>query len=104
MIKPQPPFDPNETKDYTIDWTNEMDAFSDTIEEASFVVSTPNSGLGVVSTSIDATGKFATMWLTADNLTELNAMVGSNVLIDHTVTTNGGRILNETVSLKIRSK
>lgn len=104
MIKPQPPFDPNETKDYTIDWSEEMDAYSDTVQTANFTVSTSNSGLGVASSSVDATGKFATMWLTASNLTQLNAMIGSSVLIDHTITTSGGRTLNETISLRIRSK
>lgn len=109
MIKLQPPFDPNETKDYTINWTDELDAYSDTIKDmqndgASFIVLTQNSGLSVVSTSIDSTSKKAVVWLTASNITQLNALVGSSVLLDHTIKTSGGRTLNETISLKIRSK
>lgn len=104
MIKSLPPFDPNETKDYAINWTDEMEAYSDTIETTTFDVITVDSGLSVAAFSVAADQKRAVVWLTADNLTQLNAKVGSSVLIDHTITTTGGRVLNETISLKIRAK
>ena len=100
-----PAFDPDETKDYARDWTPQMDADSDTISNAAFVVVTANSGLGVVSSSVDATSKIAVVWFSADDKPALVALAGTTVLVDHTITTTpGGRTYNETIGLPIKIK
>lgn len=104
MLRWTPPFDPEETKNYARDWTSEMNEVQDTILTATFTVETPNTGLGVVDTIIDATNKIATAWFCADNLTTLRTKAGSMVIINHKITTNGGRTYVERIGLKIREK
>lgn len=100
-----PAFDPDETKDYARDWTPQMDADGDTIADAEFAIVTLNSGLGVVSSSIDATGKIAVVWFSADDKPTLSALAGTTILVDHTIsTTPGGRTYNETIGLPIKIK
>lgn len=103
-VKLVAPFDWKETKDYAIDWTPEMDRTSDTLATVNFDLITTSTGLAIASADIDATGKFARVWLTASDPTQLEALAGETVLIDHTVTTTGGRTLNQTVKLSIKDK
>ena len=104
MLKWVAPFDPDETKDYSRNWTEEMDGISDTILSSQFVVITVDSGLAVASTSIDPSGKITIVWFTTSNITQLRALRGTTILLDHTITTSGGRIYNETIGLKIKEK
>ena len=104
MLKWVAPFDPNEKKDYSRDWTAEMDFINDTISVVDFDVITPDSGVGVASSSIDASGKIAVVWFLSDDLVKTRALNGTTILIDHTITTSGGRIYNETLGLKIKEK
>lgn len=99
-----PAFDPDEKKDYYRDWTPQMDADEDTISTVGFVVLTANSGLGIVSTSIDLTSKIAVVWFDATDKPTLLALAGTTVLIDHTIETAGGRVYNETIGLPIKIK
>ena len=99
-----PAFDPDETKDYARDWTPQMNADSDTIQTVEFVVIDDDSGLGVASTSIDATNKIAVVWFVANDKPALQALAGTTVLVDHTIETSGGRTYNETIGLPIKIK
>lgn len=98
------PYDWKETKDYAIDWSAEMDRTTDELSTIEFEMITPTTGLGIASSDIDATKKFARVWFTPDNAVLLEALAGETVLIDHTVTTLGGRTLNQTVKLSIKDK
>lgn len=101
MLKFKPPFDPGETKDYSPDWTKEMDDSGDTIQTATATIVTPNTGLSVGATTVDVTGKKVVIWFTASNATLLNALIGQVIIISHTVNTTGGRVLNRRIGLKI---
>ena len=104
MLKWFAVFDPNETKDYYRDWTAEMDAINDTIETVIFSVTTPDSGLAVQDQAVAATQKIAVVWFTAYDVDKLTAKAGKYITIDHTITTIGGRVYNETLGLKIKEK
>ena len=104
MLKFAATFDPGETKDYVRDWTAEMDAVSDTITATSAALVTENTGLSVGSVAIDASQKKVVMWLTASNATQLASLVGTVVIIAHTITTAGGRFYKERIGLKIMRK
>lgn len=100
----QEPFDPDETKNYSREWNNEMDATQDTIVQSSFVIETPDTGIGVVDTSVDATGKIAILWLASTDKPLTRTKAGSIVLLNHTIVTTGGRTYNERIGLKIAEK
>ena len=97
-------FDPEETKDYTANWTQEMDARDDSLTSAIFEVDTATYGLTVQTSSVDASTKKAIVWLTADDKVKLLTYAGMIVPIDHTVTTSGGRTLNRLLGLKIKDR
>lgn len=97
-------FDPDEVKDYARDWTSEMNAISDTLDTIDFTIIDTDSGLQVDSTSIDATEKIAIVWFSSSDKVALTALANTTVLIDHTITTVGGRTYNETLGLKIKIK
>lgn len=98
------PYDWAETKDYAIDWTAEMIKTSDELATVDFTMITLDSGLGIASSDIDVTKKFARVWFVPEDVPSLKALAGETVLIDHTVTTSGGRTLNQTVKLSIKDK
>ena len=100
-----PAFDPDEKKDFYRDWTPQMNADGDTISTATFVVLAPESGLGVVSSSVSLDGKVAVAWFEALDKPTLASFAGTTLLVDHTIeTTPGGRIYNETIGLPIKIK
>lgn len=98
------PYDWAETKDYAIDWTAEMVKTADELDTVDFTLITPTSGLGIASSDVDVTKKFARVWFVPEDVPLLQALAGQKVLIDHTVTTTGGRTLNQTVKLSIKDK
>ena len=104
MIKLQAPFDPDENKDYSIDWSAEMARTDDSLLTATFDVTVPASGLAVVSSNLDATNMFAVVWFACTDKPALTALAGTKVAIDHVVVTANGRTLNETVMLPIKIK
>jgi len=100
-------FDPDETKDYFRDWTNELTSIGDTISTVSFVLPTSatDAGLSVESTDIDSTAMIAIVWFTSTDPDGVRAaLVDTTVLVDHTITTSGGRTYNETIKLKVKEK
>lgn len=103
-VKLVAPYDWAETKDYAINWSAEMDKTSDELATVLFEMITQSTGLGIASSDIDATKKFARIWFTPESVVLLQALAGETVLIDHTVTTRDGRTLNQTVKLSIKDK
>lgn len=87
-----PSKDPDEKLDYLLDWGPRLD--DDTIQTATFSLATP-AGLTIVVQDYDATT--ATVWLsggTDNNTAEI---------LCHIVTV-GGRIMEQTVKLKIKAR
>ena len=97
-------FDPDETKDYTADWTQEMDARADTLTSSTFTVNTATYGLTIQASAIAAGNKKTIVWFIADDKPKLLTFAGTSVPIEHTVTTSGGRTLNRTLGLKIKER
>lgn len=99
-------YDPDEIKDFTRDWTAEMDATEDTIAQAFFVLpqSALDASLEVMASSISQDGKRAIMWLRTTDPVAARDLLGTKVAIDHTVQTAGGRTLNETLILTVKEK
>lgn len=99
-------FDPDETKDYNIFWDAEMNATADTLASATFTL--PNdaiaAALTVQSQGVDVTGKRAFVWFHSTNPSATSALAGTKVPVKHTVITDGGRTLQETVFLKVKEK
>lgn len=101
------PFDPDEVKDYTRDWTAEMDARSDTLASVSFELPADAvaAGLTVQDAVRDSTNKKAIAWFVSSNpALTLSSLGGTRVPVDHTIVTAGGRTLNETILLRVASK
>jgi hypothetical protein len=89
-LKFQTPKDPDEFLDYTIDWTDRM-ARSDTIDEANVIT------VGAEVSNVSVSGNVVTVWLSGGNS-------GSTANVQCTITTSGGRIMQQTVLLKIVDK
>lgn len=88
-----PPKDPDELLDYEIDWTKRMPA-SDSIAASTWVAPT---GLSKVVESVIESNKVAVIWLAG-------GAVGETYPVLNTVTTQEGRIMQQTVRLKVKSK
>jgi hypothetical protein len=85
--------DPNEVKDYSLDWSALLGA-SDTITSSTWTVD-EGSGLVIDSDSHGTTE--ATIWLSAGT-------DGTNYALVNRVVTAGGRTYDQTVRLKVREK
>lgn len=95
MTTPSFPFkDPNEVLDYTLDWTSRLGV--DTIQTSNWSISA-GSGLVIDSQSVDGTNKKTTVWLSGgtENI--------SYTLLNRVVTA-GGRTMDQSVKLKVKSK
>lgn len=85
--------DPNEVKDYSLDWSDLLGA-SDTITSSTWTVS-EGSGLTIGSDSNTTTATI--VWLSAGT-------DGTNYSLVNQVVTAGGRTYDQTVRLKVRDK
>jgi hypothetical protein len=106
-LKWQAALDPNEKKDYVRDWSAEMDAETDTIASAQFVLpqSAQDATLTATSVTIFDSSKKVRVWFEAtDADTFRSAFLGKRIDVDHSITSTGGRRFNETIELKIREK
>lgn len=83
--------DPDELLDYTLDWSGRL-AGDDTI--ATSVWTVPS---GITNEDEEKTGTSTTLWLSGG--TE-----GQSYSFLNRVTTAGGRIMDQTVTLKLKSK
>lgn len=84
--------DPDEIKDYRLDWTDLLDG--DTISQSVWSVA---SGTGLVIDSQSTTATTTTLWMSAGALGETYDLLNR-------VTTAGGRTYDQTVKLKVRAK
>jgi hypothetical protein len=84
-----PPKDPVEVADFEVDWTDKL--AGDTIETSSFSLQT---AAGLTIESEDKTANSATVWLSGGT-------AGQTATIVNTITTAGGRTLEEVVNLAI---
>lgn len=99
------PFDPNEKKDYEVDWTDELTGLNDTLSTIAFVLPAAAlaAGLLVDSTSIQGQKK-AAVWFRSTDPAATAALAGGYVDVDHTANTAAGRVYNVTCKLKIEHK
>jgi hypothetical protein len=88
-----PPKDPDEVLDYQIDWSDRLSG--DTLLTSDWTISGDDSVLVEDSNSIS--GDSTIIWLSAGTLAETYDLLNR-------VTTTGGRTMDQTVKLKIRSK
>jgi hypothetical protein len=87
-----PDKDPDEVLDYSVDWTNRL--AGDTISTSAWSLVTAS---GIVLGAASNTTTKTTTFLSAG--TE-----GATAIIRNRVTTAGGRTMDETISINIRSK
>ena len=85
----QAPKDPDETKDYVVDWTTRLSG--DTIETSLWIA--PD---GIVIDSEENTTTETTIWLSGGTLGDVYELVNR-------VTTAGGRTLDQTCKLKCKA-
>lgn len=85
--------DPDEVLDYQIDWTNRL--AGDTID--SFLVQQLDVDSDVVIDSSAQTGAFITVWLS-------NGMAGEMFEMLCRITTVGGRVMDETVTMQVTDR
>jgi predicted alpha/beta-hydrolase family hydrolase len=86
--------DPDEVKDYSIDWSAMLSADSDTIETSSWVVA---SGAGLSIDSSSNTDTAATVWLSGGT-------AAVTYELRNRVITTGGRTYDQTIRLKVKNK
>jgi hypothetical protein len=90
MGKRWPNKDPNEVLDYAIDWSQRL--AGDIIDTSTFTVPT-----GIVMNSQSKTNTMTTVWLSGGS-------EGVSYDILNRIVTNGGRTMDQTVELRVKSK
>jgi hypothetical protein len=90
MGKRWPNKDPDEVLDYAIDWSQRL--AGDIIVTSTFTVPT-----GIVMNSQSKTNTMTTIWLSGGS-------EGVSYDILNRIVTNGGRTMDQTVELRVRSK
>jgi hypothetical protein len=86
--------DPNEVLDYQIDWGERL-AEGETISTSNWTISGSDSSLTEDSKSIS--GENTVIWLSAGTL-------GVTYTLTNRIVTSGGRTMDQSVRLKIKSK
>jgi hypothetical protein len=92
MGKRWPNKDPNEVLDYGIDWSQRL--AGDIIDTSTFTVP---SGITMGPPAPSKTNTTTTIWLSGGS-------EGATYDILNRIVTNGGRIMDQTVELRVRSK
>jgi hypothetical protein len=82
--------DPDSTLDYLFNWNAELNG--DTISDSEFLL--PD---GMTEVSTDFTDTTATIFVTGGNC-------GSNYRVTNRITTDGGRTLDQTITIAVRSQ
>jgi hypothetical protein len=93
MLKPWPPKDPTEVKDYIINWLPELGP-ADTVASSVWTIV---SGTGLVINSNAFTTAFTQVWLSGGTL-------GQTYMLQNIITSAGGRTETETATLRIWAK
>lgn len=86
-----PAIDPDEVKEYTVDWSTDLGG-ADTIASSSWTVPT-----GLANDSDSHTSTTATIWVSA-------ATMGVNYVATNRITTAGGRTLEQSIVIPCRAK
>ena len=99
------PLDPAEDKDYSLDWSAEMTAVSDTIQSSTWALSPAAIAAGVESdqSSFDTTS--TTLWLQVNPANQSDAAfdgAGSTFEATNTITTAGGRTYERSAEFTVR--
>lgn len=89
--------DPDETKDYVLDWSNVMDAANDTISSSTWTLTSKATTDGLTITTDSFTDDTAVVWFTGGEANNLYRVLNE-------VTTAGGRTLQRTVLLEVESR
>jgi hypothetical protein len=85
--------DPNEVLDYQIDWSDRLDG--DTIDASTWAFA---SGDGMLVMDSDSfTGTTTTLWLSGGTL-------NATYEVTNHITTDGGREMDQTAKIKLKSK
>lgn len=85
-----PDKDPNEVLDYQLNWTERLDG--DTIDVSTWIV--PD---GLVEDSSSNTTSASTIWLSG-------GVLGERYTLTNRVETAGGRVMDQSVRIKIKEK
>lgn len=84
--------DPDEVKDYSINWAREMAQYDDTIDTSLWIVP---AGITKLTDTHGTTS--ATIWLE-------DGVLGANYLLTNRITTAGGRILDQSITIRVRAR
>lgn len=85
-----PDKDPDEVLDYRVDWSDRLD--SDTIVTSTWIVPA-----GITNEDEEQTTTTTTIWLSGGTLNAKYSLVNR-------ITTAGGRTMDQTITLKIKTK
>lgn len=88
--------DPDEVLDFLLDWSARLESFGDTIATSEWIMPTPIAG-DIVKDSDAKTAKTTTIWVSGG---ELNA----NYTLVNRIITAGGRTMDQTCVMKIRTR
>lgn len=86
--------DPDETKDYKVDWTRNLGRYNDTILSSSWPV-VPD---GIVKESDSNDDTTATIWISAEE-----GAARKNILTNEIVTV-GGRTLQQSITIRVKDR
>lgn len=86
--------DPDERKDYWIDWSPELDLYEDIITASAWSIVVPDGDLQIDADTF--TDTVSTVWLSG-------GAIGTYQLLNRVVTL-GGRTYDQTVKLRCRAK
>jgi hypothetical protein len=84
--------DPNEVDSFGVDWSERLSASSDTISSSDWIVPS-----GITEDSASNTTSTTTIWLSGGT-------DGNDYEIVNRIVTTGGRTLDQTIKLKVRTK
>jgi len=99
------PLDPAEDKDYSLDWSAEMTAVSDSIAGSSWALSAAAVAAGVESDQDSFDASSTTIWLQVNPANQSDAAfdgTGASFEATNTVTTAGGRTYERSAAFTVK--
>ncbi len=91
------PLDPEETKDYELDWSSVLEPISDTISSSSWTLEAKAATDGLSSVQETNTSDTTVIWLTGGEVENLYRLTNE-------ITTAGGRTLHRTILLEVDNR
>jgi hypothetical protein len=92
-----PPKDPNDKLDYSLDWRTQRLVVGDNISASEWFTDSAGSPQDLVIDSDDFDADVTTVWLRA-------GVAGTTYIVTNRVTTDAGRIMDQSVKLKVKEK